>query len=62
MQDETAAQALVDHAEAWRSSVAGVSVDEEMVNLISQQEAYTAAARLVSVADQMIQEMLRMIT
>jgi flagellar hook-associated protein 1 FlgK len=62
MQDEIAAQALVDHAEAWRSSVAGVSVDEEMVNLITQQEAYTAAARLVSVADQMIQEMLRMIT
>lgn len=62
MEDETAAQALVYNAEAWRSSVAGVSIDEEMVNLISQQEAYTAAARLVSVADQMIQELLRIIT
>jgi flagellar hook-associated protein FlgK len=38
--------------------VEGVSVDEEMVNLIGQQEAYQAAARLVGVADQMIQEIL----
>jgi flagellar hook-associated protein 1 FlgK len=59
-QDESAATALLDNAESWRQGVSGVSVEEEMVQLISQQEAYTAAARLVSVADGMVQEILRL--
>lgn len=58
-QNEAASQTLVSHAETWRSSVGGVSVDEEMVNMIGQQEAYQAAARLITVADQMIQEILQ---
>lgn len=57
-QDEEAAAALFDHADSMRTSVAGVSVDEEMVNLITQQEAYQAAARLITVADEMIQVLL----
>lgn len=59
-QDESAATALLDNAEAWRQGISGVSVEEEMVSLISQQEAYTAAARLVNVADGMVQEILRL--
>ncbi len=54
-------QTLVDRGEARRQSVSGVSVDEEMVALISQQQAYSAAARLVRAADDMITELLRMI-
>jgi flagellar hook-associated protein 1 FlgK len=56
--DEAACRSLTDQADTRRASVEGVSVDEEMVNLIGQQEAYQAAARLVGVADQMIQELL----
>lgn len=51
-------QALVERADLYRSSVSGVSVDEEMTSLIAQQQAYTAAARMVSMADEMIKEVL----
>ncbi len=52
---------LVAHAETQRQSVAGVSIDEELTGLISQQSAYSAAARLVNVADEMIREVLNMV-
>jgi flagellar hook-associated protein 1 FlgK len=44
-----------------RLSVSGVSVDEEMVSLINQQHAYSVAAQLVKVADEMIEEVLRLV-
>ena len=50
-QNTDAYQAMVDQADTMRASVSGVSVDEEMVALISQQQAYSAAARIVKVAD-----------
>lgn len=37
-----------------RQSVTGVSLDEEMANLIKYQHSYNAAARLVSMTDQML--------
>lgn len=52
-------EALVHRAEMQRASTSGVSVDEEMVTLISQQQVYQAAARLIRVADEMIAELLR---
>lgn len=52
---------LVAHAEAARQSVMGVSIDEELTTLISQQSAFAAAARLVTVADEMIQDVLNMV-
>ncbi len=60
-QDADVHQSMVDQADTMRSSVSGVSVDEEMVALISQQQAYSAAARIVNVADQMLQDILDMI-
>jgi len=54
-------QAMVDQADTQRSSMSGVSIDEEMVNLIAQQEAYAAAARLIQVADEAIQTLLEMV-
>jgi flagellar hook-associated protein 1 FlgK len=57
-QSVDAQQALADNADAQRSSVSGVSVDEEMVALITQQQAYGAAARLLKVADDMMQQLL----
>ncbi|OGR08397.1 MAG: flagellar hook-associated protein FlgK [Deltaproteobacteria bacterium RIFOXYD12_FULL_50_9] len=37
-----------------RDSVSGVSLDEEMANLIKFQQAFTAAARLITTADEMM--------
>ena len=54
-------QTLTDSADAQRQSISGVNIDEEMTNLIGQQAAYSAAARLVSTADQMIQTLLQVI-
>jgi flagellar hook-associated protein 1 FlgK len=45
--------ALATQADTRRQSVSGVATDEELVNLIKQQQAYSAAARLVSVVDEM---------
>ena len=60
-QDSSAHLAMVDQADTLRASVSGVSVDEEMVALITQQQAYTAAARIVNVANEMMQSVLEMI-
>lgn len=45
-------QTLQQSAEKKRQSVSGVSIDEEMTNLIQYQHAYSAAARLVSTINQ----------
>ena len=60
-QQATIQGTLVDSDDSQRQQVSGVSVDEEMVNLISQQQAYGAAARLVNIANEMAQELLNMI-
>ncbi len=40
------------------TSVTGVNLDEEMSNLIKYQHSYTAAAKLITTADQMLQTLL----
>lgn len=39
----------------------GVNMDEEMVNLVAAQRAYQAAARIIDVADDMIQNVLMLV-
>lgn len=46
--------AALQATENRRQSVTGVSLDEEMANLIKFQHSYNAAARLVSMTDQML--------
>ena len=41
-----------------REAVSGVSLDEEMTNLVQFQQAYNASARLISTADQMLQTLI----
>jgi flagellar hook-associated protein 1 FlgK len=41
-----------------RDTVSGVSMDEEMTNMISFQRAYQAAARVITASDAMIQSLL----
>jgi len=49
-----AQELLVNEIENRRESVKGVSLDEEMTNLVASQHAYQAAAKLVSVIDNLM--------
>ncbi|MBM4283748.1 MAG: flagellar hook-associated protein FlgK [Deltaproteobacteria bacterium] len=51
-------QDLVEQLTRLRDSVSAVSLDEEMTNLIKFQRAYQAAARLVTVAEEMYRTLL----
>jgi flagellar hook-associated protein 1 FlgK len=51
-------QVLLNQSVAARDSVSGVNLDEEAANLIRYQQAYQAAAQVISVADQMFQVLL----
>ena len=55
----TAQQTLVTQVQNQRASVGGVSVDEELVNLITFQQSYVAATRVVTAANQMMQYLLQ---
>jgi flagellar hook-associated protein 1 FlgK len=51
---------LASESDVRRLSVSGVNIDEEMVSLIKYQNAYAAAAKLVTAADEMLQTLLDM--
>jgi flagellar hook-associated protein 1 FlgK len=48
-------------AQAQRDSAAGVSLDEEFANLIRFQRAFEASARMISLADEMLQTVINLI-
>ena len=52
---------LASQAEQRRQSVSGVSIDEEMVQMMKTQQAYAAAAKVVSAVDEMMQSLLSMV-
>jgi flagellar hook-associated protein 1 FlgK len=54
------AQSLSLAAAQQRSAVTGVNLDEEMAQLISDQKAYAAAARIVTTVDQMLDVLVNM--
>lgn len=47
--------------DTYREEVSGVSMDEEMVNMVQFQSAYNAAAKLVSTVDEMLQALIAMV-
>ncbi|MGZ4201503.1 MAG: flagellar basal body rod C-terminal domain-containing protein, partial [Thermoleophilaceae bacterium] len=51
---QSSAQALVDSVDQRRQSTSGVSMDEEMTNMIRFQRAYQASARAMSTMDDML--------
>ncbi len=51
---------LSDEAETQAQGVSGVNLDEELTLLIRYQHSYTAAAKLISTADQMFETLLGM--
>ncbi|MEZ4253148.1 MAG: flagellar basal body rod C-terminal domain-containing protein [Polyangiales bacterium] len=57
---QDAASAAVDQVEALRESVSGVSVDEEMVDLVRFQRGYQAALKVVQTADEMLGELMNL--
>jgi flagellar hook-associated protein 1 FlgK len=58
LRQEANAQALTDSVENRRQSVAGVSLDEEMTNLVRFQRAYQASARAMSTMDDMLEQLI----
>ncbi len=51
-------QTLTDQVEANRQSVSGVSLDEEMSDLIKFQHAYTASSRFMTTMDQLLERLI----
>lgn len=45
---------MIQHLQNYREEVSGVSLDEEMVNLVKFQHAYNAAAKLITTTDEMM--------
>lgn len=54
-------QLVLTQLENQRSAVSGVSLDEEMANMIKFQRSFDAAARLVSTVDKMFETLLTMV-
>jgi flagellar hook-associated protein 1 FlgK len=51
-------EALANDLRSRQESVSGVNLDEEMTNLIKFQHAYTAAAKLITTAESMLEVLL----
>lgn len=49
---------LVKHLQNSQDSVSGVSLDEEMANMVKFQNAYSAAARVMTTMDQMLDTLI----
>jgi flagellar hook-associated protein 1 FlgK len=58
MADRDAQEALLLQAEDRRAEVAGVNLDEEAADLIKYQQAYQAAARMISTAQELFTTLL----
>ena len=49
---------LLEELTFRKASVSGVNVDEEMAHLMILQQAYSASARLITIADRLLEELL----
>jgi flagellar hook-associated protein 1 FlgK len=56
--DQSTGQAVVAAIESQRQGVSGVSLDEEMTNLISFQRGYEASARTLTMMDEMLNTLI----
>ncbi len=56
---ESAQTLVTARLEQVRLSASGVSLDEEMVDLMRFQRAYQAAARIISVVDEMLDALIK---
>jgi flagellar hook-associated protein 1 FlgK len=58
-QEVTNQQALVQQIDQQRQSVSGVSIDEEMSDLIRYQQAYDASAKVIATLNDLFQNLLQ---
>ena len=56
--EQAAQEILRDQIDTFRAQVSGVSIDEELVNLVKFQRGFEAAARLIRVTDEMFDTLL----
>lgn len=54
-------ESLIHQLDVRRESVSGVSLDEEMADLVRFQHAFEASARLISVADEMLDTIMGLV-
>ncbi len=57
----TSLQLVLNQLNQQKASYSGVSVDEEMTNVIKYQRSYDASAKLIKVADDMMQTLIDMV-
>jgi flagellar hook-associated protein 1 FlgK len=51
---------MITHLQNYREEISGVSLDEEMINLVKFQHAYNASARLITTTDEMMETIIGM--
>jgi flagellar hook-associated protein 1 FlgK len=56
--EATATGSIANTLQSQQQSISGVSIDQETINLLQQQQSFAAAARLVSTVDSMMQSLL----
>ncbi len=54
-------ESLANDLDQRQKEISGVNLDEEMSNLLKYQQAYTAAAKLITVSEQMMNTLIQMV-
>ena len=54
-------RALADDLTARQAATSGVNLDEELSRLVLYQEAYSVSARLISITNQLFDELLAIV-
>lgn len=52
---------MVQNLENYKLEVSGVSLDEEMIKLVQFQQAYNAAAKIITTADEMLDSLMSLV-
>jgi flagellar hook-associated protein 1 FlgK len=55
---EANSSSLLESVETNRQSVSSVSLDEELTNMIKYQQAYNAAARMITMNDELLDKII----
>ena len=53
-------EALIEQLETRQADFSGVSIDEELANILTLQNAFSASARVVTTVDEMLDTILQL--